>query len=63
MAKKEEGFFTSVKKERKKVQWPDKSTTFEYTLLVLVISAIIAVIIWALDELIFANLINFLINM
>ena len=63
MAKKNEGFFTSVKKERKKVQWPDKSTTLEYTLLVLVISAITAVIIWALDELVFANLVNFLINM
>ena len=63
MAKKEEGFFTSVKKERKKVQWPDKSTTLQYTLLVLVISAITAVVIWALDELVFANLVNFLINM
>ena len=63
MAKKEEGFFTSVKKERKKVQWPDKSTTLQYTLLILVISAITAVVIWALDELVFANLVNFLINM
>ncbi|WP_297281246.1 preprotein translocase subunit SecE [uncultured Anaerococcus sp.] len=63
MAKKEEGFITSVKKERKKIQWPDKKTTLEYTLLVIIISAITAVIIWALDQLVFANLVNFLINM
>ena len=63
MAKKEEGFITSVKKERKKIQWPDRKTTLEYTLLVIIISAITGVLIWALDELIFANLVNLLINM
>ncbi|BFL72304.1 MULTISPECIES: preprotein translocase subunit SecE [Anaerococcus] len=63
MAKKEEGFITSVKKERKKIQWPDKSTTLEYALLVIVISAITAVLIWILDRFIFANLVNFLIKL
>lgn len=60
MAKKNEGFFASVKRERKKIQWPNKQTTVQYTLLVLVISAITGVIIWLLDML-FANLLGFII--
>ena len=62
MAKKEEGFVTSVKKERKKIQWPDKKTTMEYALLVLIISAITAVVIWGLDK-VFAFLLGLLIKM
>ena len=60
MAKKNEGFFASVRRERKKIQWPDKQTTIQYTLLVLAISAITGVIIWLLDML-FANLLGFII--
>lgn len=60
MAKKDEGFFASVSRERKKIQWPDKQTTFQYTLLVLAISAITGVVIWLLDML-FANLLGFII--
>lgn len=63
MAKKEEGFFSSVRRERKKIQWPSKKTTIEYTLLVLVISIITGVIIWFLDEVVFSNLLKLLINM
>ena len=33
MAKKDEGFFAGVAKERKKIQWPDKQTTLQYTCL------------------------------
>ncbi|MFO3715796.1 preprotein translocase subunit SecE [Anaerococcus cruorum] len=60
MAKKDEGFFASVSRERKKIQWPDKQTTIQYTLLVLAISAITGVVIWLLDML-FANLLGFII--
>lgn len=63
MAKKEEGFFSSVRREGKKIQWPSKKTTIEYTLLVLVISIITGVIIWFLDEIVFSNLLKLLINM
>lgn len=60
MAKKDEGFFASVSRERKKIQWPDKQTTLQYTLLVLAISAITGIVIWLLDML-FANLLGFII--
>ena len=60
MAKKDEGFFASVSRERKKIQWPDKQTTLQYTLLVLAISAVTGVVIWLLDML-FANLLGFII--
>ena len=60
MAKKDEGFFAGVAKERKKIQWPDKQPTLQYTLLVLLISAITGVVIWLLDML-FANLLGFII--
>lgn len=60
MAKKNEGFFASVRRERKKIQWPDKQTTIQYTLLVLAISAVTGIVIWLLDML-FANLLGFII--
>ena len=60
MAKKNEGFFASVKRERKKIQWPSKKTTVEYTALVLAISALTGVVIWLLDKL-FAYLLGFII--
>lgn len=59
MAKKEESFFSAVSKERKKIQWPDKKTTLEYTIIILIISTITGVAIWLLDQL-FAFLIGFL---
>lgn len=61
VAKKEEGFFAGVSKERKKIQWPDKKTTFQYTLLVLVISIITAFIIYGLDKL-FGSLLGLLLG-
>ena len=51
MAKKKDSFFSGVSKEFKKIQWPVKKTTLEYTLLVIAISAATAVAIWALDKL------------
>ncbi|MBM0046457.1 preprotein translocase subunit SecE [Anaerococcus sp. mt242] len=63
MAKKEEGFFASVGRERKKIQWPSKENTIEYTLLVLAISIITGLVIWFLDKVVFSNLLNFLINL
>lgn len=60
MAKKNEGFFASVKRERKKIQWPDRKTTMEYTGLVILISAITAILIWLLDML-FRNLLTLLV--
>ena len=50
MAKKKDSFFAGVSKEFKKVQWPVKKTTLEYSSLVIVISAITAVAIWGLDK-------------
>ncbi len=60
MAKKNEGFLSSVRRERKKIQWPDKKTTMEYTGLVILISAATAVLIWFLD-LVFSNLLKLLV--
>ena len=50
MAKKQDSFFAGVSKEYKKIQWPVKKTTLEYTLLVIAISAATAVAIWGLDK-------------
>ena len=57
MAKKKDSFFSGVVKEFKKVQWPTKKTTLEYSLLVIAISAVTGVAIWALDK-IFAFLLT-----
>lgn len=50
MAKKKDSFFSGVVKEFKKVKWPDKKTTLEYTVLVIAISALTGVAIWILDQ-------------
>lgn len=50
MAKKKDSFFSGVVKEFKKVQWPTKKTTLEYSLLVIAISAVTGVAIWGLDK-------------
>ena len=59
MANKNEGFFASTRRERKKIQWPSKQTTLQYTALVLFISAITGVVIYLLDQL-FAFLLGFI---
>jgi len=50
MAKKKDSFFSGVVKEFKKVQWPTKKTTLEYSLLVIAISAATGLAIWGLDK-------------
>lgn len=50
MAKKQDSFFSGVSKEYKKIQWPVKKTTLEYTLIVIAISATTGVAIWVLDK-------------
>ena len=57
MAKKKDSFSSGVVKEFKKVQWPTKKTTLEYSLLVIAISAVTGVAIWGLDK-IFAFLLT-----
>jgi preprotein translocase subunit SecE len=57
MAKKKEAFFPSVKREFKKINWPTKKDTFDYSLLVVIISIITGVLIRVLD-LIFGNLLG-----
>lgn len=59
MAKKKDGFFQAEKKEFKKINWPTKKDTFDYSLLVVIVSIITGVLIWLLD-LIFGNLLGFL---
>ena len=59
MAKKDEGFLASTRRERKKIQWPTRKVTLEYSLLVIVISAITGILIYLLDQL-FAFLLGFI---
>lgn len=59
-AKKKEGFFASISKERKKIQWPSKETTFQYTGLVILISTITGLAIYLLDK-VFSFLLGFII--
>ena len=50
MAKKKDSFFSGVSKEFKKIQWPTKNAAFEYSSIVIAISAATAVSIWLLDK-------------
>lgn len=50
MAKKKDSFFSGVSKEFKKIQWPTKKITFEYSWMIIAISAATAVAIWLLDK-------------
>lgn len=59
MAKKKEGFFKSVNKEFKKITWPTKNETLDYSLLVIVVSVITGLIIWLLD-IVFGNILGLL---
>lgn len=60
MAKKKDSYVKSVKKESKKINWPTKSETLNYTAIVLLISVLAGVIIWILD-LIYSNLLGLII--
>ena len=59
MAKKKDGFFKSVNREFKKITWPTKNETLNYSLLVIIVSVITGVLIWLLD-IVFGNLLGFL---
>lgn len=59
MAKKKEAFLPSVRKEFKKINWPTGKQVVDYSLLVIIVSIITGVLIWILD-LIFGNLLGFL---
>ena len=49
-AKKEKtGLFKGVKTELKKVIWPTKKETYKYTVVVLVVCALFALLFWILD--------------
>jgi len=51
-AKKENGiigFFKGAKSELKKVSWPTKKELRNYTVIVIVVVAIITILIWGLD--------------
>lgn len=45
-------YFKGVKSEMKKVIWPTKKELINYTGVVIIITAIIAIIVWVLDILI-----------
>lgn len=47
--KKSGGFFKGVKKEFKKIIWPDRKNTVQYTVTVIVIAVIVALFCWVLD--------------
>lgn len=47
--KKKKGFFKGVRSELKKVHWPTKKETIQYTVIVLIIASIVAVFSWILD--------------
>ena len=59
MAKRNEGFFSSTRREFKKITWPTKKEIFDYSLLVIVVSVITGILIRLLD-LVFGNLLGFL---
>ncbi|WP_069651087.1 preprotein translocase subunit SecE [Caloranaerobacter ferrireducens] len=48
-AKKIGGFFKGVKAELKKVSWPNKKQLVNYTTVVLVSCALMALLVWLLD--------------
>lgn len=49
-------YFRGVKAEMKKVIWPSKKELINYTGVVIMISALIAIIVWVLDLLIHGGL-------
>ncbi|MDD7305900.1 MAG: preprotein translocase subunit SecE [Peptoniphilaceae bacterium] len=59
MAKNKEGFLQAEKKEFKKINWPTKKDTFDYSLLVIIASVITGILIWGLDV-VFGNILKFI---
>jgi preprotein translocase subunit SecE len=49
-------YFKGVKSEIKKVIWPSKKELINYTGIVIMVSAIVAVIVWVLDLIIHGGL-------
>ena len=49
-------YFKGVKAEMKKVIWPNKKELANYTGIVIMVSAIVAFIVWALDIIIHSGL-------
>jgi len=47
--KKKTGFFKGLRNEMKKIHWLTRKEAVQYTILVLVIAAIVAAFSWALD--------------
>lgn len=59
MAKNKDGFLQAEKKEFKKINWPTKKDTFDYSLVVIITSIITGVLIWGLD-IVFGNILKFI---
>ncbi|MDY3006108.1 preprotein translocase subunit SecE [Anaerococcus sp. AGMB00486] len=57
MAKKNDGFLKSTKREFKKITWPTKNETLNYSLLVIIVSVITGLLIWLLD-IVFGNILG-----
>lgn len=57
--KKKTGYLKGVRSELKKVIWPNRKDTLNYTLIVLAISGSVALFCWILDF-IYGNLIGLL---
>ena len=47
--KKKGGFLKSVRSELKKIVWPTKANTLQYTVTVIIIAVLIALFCWVLD--------------
>lgn len=60
-ASKKTGFLKGIRAEFKKIIWPTKEETMRYTLVVVVISVIVALFVYGMD-LIFTNLLNLIIK-
>lgn len=56
--KKNQGFFRGVRSEWKKIQWPSVKTVVNYAWVVIVISTVIAIFTYGLD-----NLFRFLLSL
>lgn len=57
--KKKGGFLKSVRSELKKIVWPTKANTLQYTGTVIVIAVLIALFCWVLD-IVFGSLVGLL---
>lgn len=59
--KKLKTYFRGVKAEVKKVNWPNRSELINHTIVVIVLCAIVAVIVWSFDTLV-RGLLSFIIG-